>query len=184
MFGVYNSNLISKSINRLNNFKSSIKIKPVGSTKIQGRAIEPKTSYDENKIQNIINKYSKNKSPLSAKDYINASNATGVPVDALLTQGALESSFATAGAGRKNNVGNVFNFDSRNKDYAFASQYEGLIAQANVLKKEYNYEGGFDADKFIQNDFKRPKGGRYASDPKYGEKYTSILNNVRNLLKN
>lgn len=148
-----------------------------------GQPVSGPQSGSVSSVQQIINKFSGGKSPLTAQDYLNASKATGVPVDALLAQGALESGFGTKGVAVKTkNVGNVGNTDSGATE-SQSSWYNGLLRQATLLSKEYNYQGGFTADKFIASNFVRPRGGRYASDPGYKGKYVSILNQVRSLLK-
>lgn len=141
-------------------------------------------SLNKEKIQKVIDLYSGGKSPLTADDYIKVSQMTGVPVDALLTQGALESNFGTRGrAVETKNVGNVGNTDSGQNEYQ-NSWFDGLLRQATLLKNEYaNPDGSFTADIFIENDFRRPVlGGRYATDPDYGIKYKQILNEVRSIL--
>lgn len=142
------------------------------------------TSFSREKIQKVIDIYSNKQSPLNADDYIKVSQMTGVPVDALLTQGALESNFGTKGrAVETKNVGNVGNTDSGANEYQ-KSWFDGLLRQAILLKNEYaNPDGNFTADTFIANDFKRPTlGGRYATDPDYGAKYKQILSEVRSIL--
>jgi len=178
--GAINTNLMRLGEDNINSLKASV-ANLVSTPKSVQKTSAP-TNLSTDKIQSVINQYGGGKSPLTAQDYIKVSTATGVPVDALLTQGALEGNFSTKGLAKTtNNPGNVGNTDS-GATRTFSSQYEGLLAQANLLKNEYNYQGGFSADKFIQNNFTRPRGGRYASDPKYGEKYSSILKIVRNKL--
>lgn len=175
------NNIPFNNSSRSLNLNSNASI-PSGSDNSNTNSNSSNSEYNLQAIQGIIDKYGKGKSPLTAQDYINASKETGIPVDALLTQGALESQFQTTGVGAKtNNVGNVGNTDDGSTK-TFGSPYEGLLAQAKLLKDAYSdKDGNFTAELFIQNDFKG-KYGRYATDPKYGEKYSSVLGTVRGLL--
>lgn len=184
MLGIYNPELMNIATNSLNIFRQQVKAQQnINPPKQDVPAPQTVNSnMDEAKIQGIINNYSKD-APIGAKDYIKASQETGVPIDALLTQGAIESNFGTKGAAvSTKNIGNVGNTDSGALEYQ-KSFYDGILRQANLLKNEYNYEGGFTADKFIENNFTRPRGGRYATDPNYGKNYSSVLKSIRNKLK-
>ena len=133
----------------------------------------------EDKINRIINKYSKGKSPLNAKDYLKVSTEIGVPVDLLLAQGIQESNFGTAGrAVRTKNVGNVGNVDSgasRNMN----SWLDGLMVQAKLLKKEYGVNSSKDVERLITKGFVRPKdGARYASDKNYEKVLSKLLKEI------
>lgn len=131
------------------------------------------------KIQSIINKYGKGKSPFTAKDYIEVSRNTGVPVDLLLAQGIQESNLGTQGrAVRTRNVGNVGNTDNGAENNQ-KSWLEGLYGQANLLKKEYKVSSASDVQRLISNDFLRPvKGGKYATDANYGTKVGNLINSL------
>lgn len=131
------------------------------------------------KIQNIINRYSNGKSPLTANDYIEVSKSTGVPVDLLLAQGIQESNFGTKGrAVRTRNVGNVGNTDDGTATYQ-NSWKAGLQRQATLLKNEYKVQDSSDIQRLVSNDFVRPvRGGRYASDPNYGSSIGKLLNTL------
>ena len=133
-----------------------------------------------NKVQAIINKYGKNKSALNAKDYIEVSKSTGVPIELLLAQGAAESNFGIYGrANRTRNVGNVGNTDSGAASFQ-KSWKDGLYRQANLLKNEYNVSSNKDVQRLLDTRFARPKGGNYATDPNYSTKVGSILNQISN----
>lgn len=128
------------------------------------------------KITTIINKYSNNKSPLTAEDYIKVARDTGVPVDLLLAQGMVESNFGTQGrAVRTKNVGNVGNTDSGAAEYK-SSWREGLYRQALLLKNEYYVQNQNDVQRMLDTRFKRPKkGGHYASAKDYHIKVSKAL---------
>ena len=129
-----------------------------------------------NKVQNIIDKYSNSNSPLTAEDYITVSNRTGVPIELLLAQGAVESNFGTQGrAVRTKNVGNVGNTDSGAAEYKNTWR-DGLLRQANLLKNEYKVSSYDDINRLINNRFERPTGGHYASAPNYSQQIAKVLN--------
>lgn len=132
-----------------------------------------------NKIQNIINKYGGGKSPVTAQDYMEVANKTGVPVDLLLAQGIAESNFGTKGrAVRTKNIGNVGNTDDGSASH-HDSWISGLYRQANLLKNEYGVRGDSDVQRLLGNNFARPKGGHYASASDYGVKVGKLINQIR-----
>lgn len=131
------------------------------------------------RIQSVINKYGRGKSPFTAKDYLEVSKNTGVPVDLLLAQGIQESNLGTQGrAVRTRNVGNVGNTDNGAENHQ-DSWLNGLYREANLLKNEYKVSSAADVQRLISNDFIRPvKGGRYASASNYGSKVGNLLNTL------
>lgn len=131
------------------------------------------------KIQTIINKYGRGKSPFTANDYIEVSKNTGVPVDLLLAQGIQESNLGTQGrAVRTRNVGNVGNTDNGAENHQ-NTWLSGLYRQADLLKKEYKVSSASDVQRLISNDFSRPvKGGKYASASNYGSKVGNLINTL------
>ena len=133
---------------------------------------------DTAKIQGIIHKYGRGRSPLTASDYIEVSKSTGIPVELLLAQGIAESNLGTAGrAVRTKNVGNVGNTDSGAEEHR-NSWKDGLYRQANLLKKEYKVSGPQDVQRLVSNNFARPSGGNYASARDYGVKVGNIMNTI------
>lgn len=132
-----------------------------------------------NKVQSIIDRYGRGRSPFTASDYITVANNTGVPVDLLLAQGIQESNLGTQGrAVRTRNVGNVGNTDDGTANYQ-NSWLKGLYRQANLLKQEYKVTDTTDVQRLVSNDFVRPiRGGKYATDQNYGSKVGNLLNKL------
>lgn len=127
----------------------------------------------ETRLTRLLNKYN---SPLTAKDFIDASQKTGVSVDALVTQALIESHFGTKGrAAKTRNPLNYGNDDAGNNKF-FSTFREGLIYAAQKLKEDFFFTTPED---FMSRNF-RGRYGIYATDPLYGQKYRSALNNVRN----
>lgn len=150
---------------------------------------EPKNSninmssqFDTGAIQSYIDKYSVGGSLMTANDFINASKNSGVSIDALLTQARLESNFGTQG--RAKNTKNALNYgnDDAGNNKTFNSYSEGLAFAAKKLVDVFgDGNGKFTADSFINRNF-IGKYGRYATDPEYGSKYSSILGQTRSSL--
>ncbi len=140
------------------------------------------TNVDLDKLQSIIDKYSKGKSPLKAKDFVKVSNDTGVPVDLMLAQAIQESNIGTNGARpiKTKNAWNVGNVDSGSNEYQ-GSWLDGAYRYANLIKNEYAPNpNNIKAEDIIANDFVRPKkGGRYATDPQYTKKISSLVTSIR-----
>nr|QNL31644.1 MAG: tape measure domain protein [Bacteriophage sp.] len=129
----------------------------------------------ETRLTRLLNKHN---SPLTAKDFIDASQKTGVSVDALVTQALIESHFGTKGrAAKTRNPLNYGNDDAGNNKF-FSTFREGLIYAAQKLKEDFFFTTPED---FMSRNFKG-RYGIYATDPLYGQKYRSALNNVRNEL--
>lgn len=138
--------------------------------------------WTEDRIQKVIDKYGRGKSPMEAWMYVEVSKQTGVPIDLLLAQGIQESSLGTAGmAVRTKNVGNVGNHFGKmetNRD----SWFEGLRVQAKLLRDEYFATSPTNIQNLINTNFTRPKkGGQYApTDPNYGSKIARTINLLNN----
>lgn len=129
----------------------------------------------ETNLNRLLNKHN---SPLTARDFIDASQKTGVSVDALVTQALIESHFGTKGrAAKTRNPLNYGNDDAGNNKF-FSTFREGLIYAAQKLKEDFFFTTPED---FISRNF-RGRYGIYATDPLYGQKYRSALSNVRNEL--
>ena len=116
--------------------------------------------------------------PLTGADFLAASRASGVSVDALVTQALIESSLGTAGRGAvTRNPLNYANDDSGNNLF-FPTFREGLTTAAKALKQDFYFTTPED---FIARDF-QGRYGRYATDPDYGPKYSAALKQVRQAL--
>ena len=145
----------------------------------------PKTSLlnnlinNEAKVQAIINKFSTN-SPFSAKDFIEVSKSTGVPIELLLAQGIQESNLGTKGmAVRTKNIGNVGNNGNTGKTTYHNNWIDGLYKQANLLKTDYIANSYEDIDRLLNTNFLRPKkGGRYAEENNYAHAISKRLNEI------
>ena len=149
---------------------------------IKNNPVNSSGEYDANSIQGYINKYSNGQSLMTANDFINASKESGVSMDALLTQARLESSFGTAGRGKDTKNALNYGNDDAGNNKTFGSYGEGLTFAAKRLVDTFgDGNGKFTADSFISRDFKG-KYGRYATDPEYASKYSSILGDTRKSL--
>jgi flagellum-specific peptidoglycan hydrolase FlgJ len=120
-----------------------------------------------------------------------------------LAQGILECHFALApGANRSRktrNIYNVGNVDDGGNRY-FTDYRSGIEAYCRLLAREYNW-GYYEAtgitslmsqqiggelskrypvttEGLIARDFRRPKGGRYATDPDYSTKIAMLVNKI------
>lgn len=135
------------------------------------------------KVQSIINKYSGGRSPLTAKDYIEVSNRTKVPIELLLAQSILESNIGTKGmAVRTQNVGNVGNNGNTGKTTNHGGWRRGLDNMANLLKNDYHAQSEADIQRLINTNFLRPvKGGRYAEESDYGQNVAKLIKNISNI---
>ena len=129
--------------------------------------------------QAIINKFSNN-SPFSAKDFIEVSKSTGVPIELLLAQGIQESNLGTKGmAVRTKNIGNVGNNGNTGKTTYHNNWIDGLYRQANLLKTDYIANSYEDIDRLLNTNFLRPKkGGRYAEENNYAHAISKRLNEI------
>ena len=134
---------------------------------------------NEAKVQAIINKFSNN-SPFSAKDFIEVSKSTGVPIELLLAQGIQESNLGTKGmAVRTKNIGNVGNNGNTGKTTHHNNWIDGLYRQANLLKTDYIANSYEDIDRLLNTNFLRPKkGGRYAEENNYAHAISKRLNEI------
>ena len=134
---------------------------------------------NEAKVQAIINKFSNN-SPFSAKDFIEVSKNTGVPIELLLAQGIQESNLGTKGmAVRTKNIGNVGNNGNTGKTTYHNNWIDGLYKQANLLKTDYIANSYEDIDRLLNTNFLRPKkGGRYAEENNYAHAISKRLNEI------
>lgn len=130
-------------------------------------------------VQKIIDKYSRGKSPLSAKDFIEVSEKYGVPLDMMLAQAIQESHFGTEGrAARTKNIFNVGNTDNGTENHQ-NSWRDGLETYAKLMQREYTKDGKFDVQGLLSSSFTRPKlGGTYATDKNYGAAVGRILNKI------
>ena len=138
---------------------------------------------NEAKVQAIINKFSTN-SPFSAKDFIEVSKNTGVPIELLLAQGIQESNLGTKGmAVRTKNIGNVGNNGNTGKTTYHNNWIDGLYKQANLLKTDYIANSYEDIDRLLNTNFLRPKkGGRYAEENNYAHAISKRLNEISDSL--
>lgn len=138
---------------------------------------------NEAKVQAIINKFSTN-SPFSAKDFIEVSKNTGVPIELLLAQGIQESNLGTKGmAVRTKNIGNVGNNGNTGKTTHHNNWIDGLYKQANLLKTDYIANSYEDIDRLLNTNFLRPKkGGRYAEENNYAYAISKRLNEISDSL--
>lgn len=134
-----------------------------------------------NEVQGIINHYSGGKSPLTAQDFINASNTYGVPVQLLLAQSILESNIGTKGAAVKTkNVGNVGNNSITGKRTNQGSWVNGLNNYAKLMATQYNAKSKADILRLVETNFYRPVGGgHYAPETlDYGMRVYNLIQKI------
>ena len=126
----------------------------------------------EARLNRLLKKYN---APLTAKDFMDVSQQTGVSIDALVTQALIESHFGTKGrAVKTRNPLNYGNDDAGNNKF-FSSFREGLLFAAQKLKEDFFFSTPED---FINRGF-MGRYGIYATDPAYKRKYQSALQRVR-----
>jgi tape measure domain-containing protein len=129
------------------------------------------------KINKFIEQYAPS-SRLRGGDFAAASSASGVSIDALVTQALIESHFGTTGrAAYTKNPLNYGNDDEGNDKY-FDSFRDGLIHAAKALKKDFFVST---PESFMGRGFKG-RYGIYATDPQYLSKYKSALGLVRSAI--
>lgn len=145
-------------------------------------------SMDQSTIQGFIDKYSDNKSPVTAQDVMDVSAKYGVPVEFILAQGRLESNFGTKGRGARTkniyNVGNVTAGDTMAKDSTeqkkvsrdMGDWVNGLESYADLMVRRYRPSDG-DWNKLLE-EFVNNDGNRYASDPNYEKTLSSIISSI------
>ena len=126
---------------------------------------------------------------LSAQDYLDVSDETGVPLEVLGMMTKLESRWGTRGmAVRTRNPGNVGNNGNTGKQTFMASPKDGLRAMANLLATSYGDDTGVSAEGLIGRDFNRRGGGRYAEVGHYTAAFANLLvefrSEMRELLHN
>ena len=145
-------------------------------------------SMDQSTIQGFIDKYSDNKSPVTAQDVMDVSAKYGVPVEFILAQGRLESNFGTKGRGARTkniyNVGNVTAGDTMAKDSTEQKKYSkdmgdwvnGLESYADLMARKYRPSDG-DWNKLLE-EFVNNDGNRYAADANYEKTLSSIISSI------
>ena len=145
-------------------------------------------SMDQSTIQGFIDKYSDNKSPVTAQDVMDVSAKYGVPVEFILAQGRLESNFGTKGRGARTkniyNVGNVTAGDTMAKDSTeqkknskdMGDWVNGLESYADLMVRRYRPSDG-DWNKLLE-EFVNNDGLRYATDPDYEKTLSSIISSI------
>jgi len=123
----------------------------------------------------------------------------GVDMRLALAQGIAECHFAVApGANRSRKTRNIFNVgnvDSGGNRY-MQSYEQGIETYCRLISREYNWSGKMEmdpgsspgrlstgvsivtAESLIEKDFRRPKGGRYATDPNYTELIKGIVKRI------
>lgn len=102
-----------------------------------------------------------------------------------LAQGIVESHWACAPAAKRSrrtlNVFNVGNVDSGGDKY-FPSYLAGVKAYFKLMDREYRWpadrDGKVSMRTMLENDFCRPKGGRYATAPNYTMQVFSVYNKI------
>ncbi len=104
-----------------------------------------------------------------------------------LAQGIAECHFAVApGANRSRktrNIYNVGNVDSGGNRY-LQSYEQGIETYCRLIAREYNWEGGaVTAESLIAHDFRRPRGGRYATDPAYTATIAALVKAIDKALR-
>lgn len=144
------------------------------------------------KVQSVIDKYGRGKSPINAQQLIQASQKSGVPIDFMLVSGIQESNLGTAGrAVATRNIFNVGNTDGGDGKAAKRDKYNefhddwmsGINRFTSLITKQYFPGKKPTLDAFIANDFRRPDGARYMTNPKAKQAYISLANSVRKMLK-
>lgn len=137
------------------------------------------TEWDINRIQGVIDKWGKGKSPLTAQDYYTVANTVGVDAGLLLSMGIAESQLGLTGRGaRTRNVGNVGNDDAGN-NREFPTWRDGLTAQAILMRDHYG-ANMTDNSHLFKNGFKRTDGkGYYAGNNKgYAAGIAKVMKSV------
>jgi tape measure domain-containing protein len=150
-----------------------------GGLNLAQKIAQPQVLTDANltKIDKFIQQYAPS-SRLQGSDFAAASSASGVSIDALVTQALIESHFGTAGrAAYTKNPLNYGNDDESNDKY-FGSFREGLIHAAKALQKDFFVST---PESFMNRGFKG-RYGIYATDPQYLSKYKSALGLVRDAI--
>lgn len=134
------------------------------------------------KVQKVIDFYSKGKSPVTAEQIIASSRRTGTPLEMYLVSGAQEGNFGTKGrAARTKNLYNVGNIDDGTNEVQ-KSWDAGLDRYGRLIAQEYFPGENPSLDKFIKRDFKRPDGARYMTNENSKTSYLSIAKRVKNML--
>jgi hypothetical protein len=153
---------------------------------------KPKVENDRealaNKIQNYLNRWTPN-SPLNAEMIIETSQASGVPVDFILTVCHAESHCGTKGrAVQTKNPFNVGNTDAGDwksvvcgrANWCLNSWAEGLAKFTALIKNCYFEEGEkITLTKYIDRDFRAVRcgiqGKRYMTDRNAAAKYLELM---------
>ncbi len=112
----------------------------------------------------------------------------GVDMLLAVAQGVVESHFGvapTAVRSRKTkNIYNVGNVDS-GADEGQVSWAAGIGRYCRLMKREYNWQPDeiVSLQMMVEHDFRRPRGGRYASAPNYTVQVASVAQKIRTLLR-
>ena len=102
-----------------------------------------------------------------------------------LAQGIVESHFAcnpdAKRSRRTRNIWNVGNMDD-GRDKPFETYYHGAEAYFKLMDREYRWpadrDGKVSMRTMLENDFCRPKGGRYATAPDYTMLVFTVYNKI------
>ena len=132
-----------------------------------------------NGVQAAINHWAHGKCPLTAQQFITISTATGLAVDVMIAQGALESALGTKGTRpmETHNIYNVGNVDS-GANKTMNSWYQGAYTYASLMVNHY----GKTAEELIAKKFRNDKGECYASDLNYVAEFEACIKTVRLLI--
>lgn len=100
-----------------------------------------------------------------------------------LAQGIVESHFGVAPSAKRSrrtkNIYNVGNVDS-GADEHHPSWGAGIQRYCSLMAGEYNWNppGPVTLEMMLSHDFRRPRGGRYASAPKYTKDISNIASKI------
>lgn len=156
----------------------------------------PDKTLTMDQIQKYIDHKSGGKSPVKATDIVSVAEKTGVPVELLLVQAAVESRFGTTG--RSNRTKNIYNWGNTDGGDVLSAGEEqdrynrymksfidGMETYASRMAKLYKPESGDWSEliegSFVQNPSGNAPGSRYATDPDYEKKLRTLVNEVYNM---
>lgn len=136
----------------------------------------------EQKVQRVLDYYTKGTCPLSAHSFLFVADLYGMGVEVMLTQGVIESRLGTRGRRplSTHNIWNVGNVDS-GANHQMGTWLEGAKKYASLMSRLY----GRTAQELLERGFRRidnPKL-KYATDPLYCIKFRMVLKKVRALME-